>query len=249
METQQQSLSEKLLSRSLWIYAIVITLIFIFFYRCNQETISNLTTEVKELRKRPLDQDVKFWKDKFDNEHATVEQVHLTDSQMNEYVDSISKVLKIKEKQISNLTLIKTGLKINVPLIVEKRDTVYLPSENSVVYYEFKYKDKWIDVVGTTGTKNDSVHIAGNDTITNTDYWTRKWFLGSKTWHSDFTNSSPYVKIEGVRKVNRQIKDPTWIIAPSLQGGYQFNTRVDFTKPQFRFGVSIIYYPLSIKLR
>lgn len=243
------TLSEKILSRSVLIYAIVVSLLFVLFYKCHQQEIQSLSTEVEDLKKRPLEEDVKFWRDSFNNQHATVEQIELDKVQMNQYVDSISKILKIKSKQVESLTLIKTAFELRKPLIVEKKDTIYLPSEGSVAYYEFKFKDKWVDIIGTTGTKNDSIFIKGIDTITNTDYWTRKWFLGSKTWHSDFTNKSPYVKIEGVRKVNRQVKDPTWLIAPTINGHYPFSPELNFSKPQFGFGVSIIYYPLSIKLR
>lgn len=233
----KESVGERLLSRSALIYSILATLALVLLNYCHNQEVVALSTNVEELKKRPLDKDVTFWQDKYSNEHATVEEVVLERNQMKEYSDSISKLLKIKSKQIDQISIIEAKIDIKAPLIVVEGETIQEGVKFKV--QKFTYDDKpWLSINGFVGAPKDSVFVKGTDTIVNTQYWERKWFLGRKNWKSDISNVNKHIKITGIRTVGIRPKDPNFIIAPSITVIYPLGVVP---------GVSIVYYPLSLK--
>lgn len=241
--------SSSWLTKSVWTYAIIATIALIVLFKCSGEKIQGLTTTVTELQQRPLQSEVTYWVDKYDKEHAQVKKIALPAKNMEEYVASISRRLNIKPKQIDETALIETGIAVHVPLT-----TIPIKIDSSDCHKAYKidfHNTPWMDITGKVGLgkDRDSLNITGIDTIIKTNYWKRNWFLGPKTYWSDYSNANKYIKIKGVRTVGKEVKDPVFIIAPSLQLSYPLSKELDFLKPQLTIGFSIIYYPLSIKIR
>lgn len=228
----------------------------------NQQREKNSFEKLLNLTKDSLNKDVKFWKDKSNQEHATIEKIKLEKEAMQYYADSLAKVLKIKSKQVEEITTIKTKLKYSSQL---SKDTVY---RDSLIYVKdtsgkvidsnlskvpvrinFSKNDApWITIKGSVGDR-DSINVSGTDTLVKVDYWKRKWLLGQKRYYSDITNKNPYIHIEGYRVVElKQARQPVLTIGPSIQLGYPINN-IDWRKPQLQIGISIQYTPLSIKLK
>lgn len=237
--------------KAIWIYAILITIALIVFYNCKGGEIELLSTKVEELNKRPLEQDVKFWKDAFNVEHATVEQITLDNAAMNQYAAKLAAQLKIKPKQVDRVSTTKVDIIVDEPLVVED-DTTSIDTCGCRKFYKFSLdKAPWLTVKGVVSIdkSQNHIYITGTDTLVQTNTWKRNWFLGPKKYSSDISNKNPDIKISGIKVIGRRKNDPSWIIAPSFQLGYPVSTKLDWTAPQLMFGASIIYYPLSIKIR
>lgn len=246
-------------------YLLIGTLILLFLSirSCsNQRREKSSFEKLLNLTKDSLNKDVKFWKDKSNQEHATVERVKLEKEAMQYYADSLAKVLKIKSKQVEEITTVKSKLKYSGKL---SKDTVY---RDSLVYIKdtsgnvvdssitkiatrinfSKIDSPWIKIKGSVGDR-DSIEVSGIDTLVKVDYWKRKWLLGQKRYYSDITNKNPYIHIEGYRVVElRQARSPILTIGPSIQLGYPINN-INWRKSQLQIGISIQYTPLSIKLK
>lgn len=123
------------------IYAVLIVIIILLLKQCQKER-----NERKDMEKvgRLKDQSIKYWKDENGKEHATVEEIKASKKVIEYYfqekMDSISKILKIKEKQIQDFNEIKfiasgsgKGKVITRDSIVYVRDPndygVYVPKD------------------------------------------------------------------------------------------------------------------------
>lgn len=183
---------------------------------------------------KQIDMDgVKVWKDKYDNEHLRLEKIQIEKVVMEHYADSLASLLKIKPKQVQSVTNIKTQVELREKLVV---DTVYIDSTKS--YSTFKWSDKWMSIKGDIG-KSDSIYISGVDTLTKTDYWKRKWFLGRKHYYTDISNQNPYIKLNGFKAVElKQKSTPRLGIGPYV--GYDVLSK----KPSV--GISISYHLIRL---
>jgi hypothetical protein len=114
--------------------------------------------------------------------------------------------------------------------------TVYTTNTDLIVKFDTMYKDNYIEIEKT----KDSLRISMKDTFTKTEYWKRKWFLAPKQYYTDISNTNPYVKVEKITMMTAKKKTPTFIIG----GGVSYNPLVN----QFVPSITILYYPLTIKL-
>lgn len=194
--------------------------------------------------------EAKTWKDKYNQEHLQVKQYELEKAVFNKYVDSTAKLLNIKSKQIQSITQINSDLNIKLKNIFSK-DTSYRIAKDSsrvISQIDFKYKNplnkdvNWLNITGTIGDV-DSLDVTGKDSLQIVDYWKRLWLLGPKQFYVDVTNKNPFINPNQVKTVKPVYQEPTFILGPSLQGTY-LNQKV-----QFYPGVSLIYYPFSIKIK
>lgn len=219
------------------IITIAIVVLLTFPWNCDNKDIATQSKQVSD-KKIDLSQ-VQVWKDKYNNEHYKLERLQVDKSVLQAQTDSLAKLLKIKSKQIQSFTNIKSGIVIDKKVDYSvKHDTVWKDGKQIIIEYRpFSYKDKWIDIKGDLG-KNDSIHIKGTDTLTKTDYWKRKWFLGKKHYYSDFSNQNPYIKIQGLKQVEVKSTTSRWSIGPSFQLSARLGTPIQIVPS---IGVSLQY--------
>lgn len=218
---------------------LAFTVVVVCFRFCTN-TSPQITQQSKDVSDKKIDlSQVEIWKDKYNNEHYKLERLQVDEAVLQTHSDSLAKLLKIKSKQIQSYSFIKSGILIDKPLTTQTFiDTVYVNDQQQIVKYNaFYYQDKWIDIQGKVGNKNQ-IRISGSDTLTKVDYWKRKWFLGKKHYYSDFSNTNPYIKIQGLKQVESIVDKKRFSIGPYVGVGYQFN---DLSTPKVQFGLSLQY--------
>jgi hypothetical protein len=99
-----------------------------------------------------------------------------------------------------------------------------------------------LNITGTIGDV-DSLNITGKDSLQIVDYWERSWLLGPKQFYVDVTNKNPFINPNQVKSVKSIYREPTFVLAPSLQASYINSKFVSYP------GISLIYYPFSIKIK
>lgn len=223
----------------LLVVGIVVVGLLLQFKGCEDEVQKkDAIITHQDVKEKKLDlTSINEWKDKYNNTHKELSRIKVEKAVLQVYADSIAHILGIKSKQIEEITGVATDINVDKPLVViRKVDTVYRDSIVYVAYDEFNYKDKWIDIKGDIG-KTNSVQVSAKDTLTKVDYWKRNWFLGKKTYYSDFSNKNPYVDISGLKQVELDIKDKRWSIGPYIGVGYDVNE----SRPELNVGIGIQY--------
>lgn len=200
---------------------LVITILLILLLSSYLLIKSNY--EKNEIINQSIDRknEVVYWKDRFQKEHATVERIKIqNDKLMNEKVASLAKTLSVKPKNINSVSKFTTET---------KTPPIYI--------YDTFYKDPYIDI----RIIRDSVRMTLFDTLTKTEYSKRKNIFGKKRNYTDISNTNKYVKIKEPITIERgSTRSPKFIIGPSLTW--------DFINNRYTPGISILFYPVSIKL-
>jgi hypothetical protein len=203
----------------------------------------SISMQTKSLQQQKIDLTrAKVWQDKYNQTHIELERTKVDKAILEVQVDSLARILKIKPKQVESLTQIKSDINLDKPLTITNVVDTIQPKEKGQSpiinkYTKFQYKDKWIDIVGDVNHKN-KIKIQGQDTLTKTDYWKKKWFLGSRHYYSDISNKNPHINITGVKQVESDIKDTHWSVGPYIGVGYQAG---DFSRAQLSVGISLQY--------
>lgn len=186
--------------------------------------------ELEKTQKKEVDlSNTNQWKDKYNQLHIVLEKEQLSKEVFQNRVDSMSKLLDIKTKQINQITHIKQGLnikrKLNTDIIY---DTVFIDGESKVNQItNFNYSDRWIDIRGNIG-RSDSIYIKGVDTLIRTDYWKRSWLLGKKKHYVDFVNKNPYFEIQGLKEIELKKESSKWSVGPSIGIGVVYGQKIEF---------------------
>lgn len=163
------------------ILAIVLLISYILYFKTK--------TNVKLSNKPDVYTEVTTWKDKYNNEHATLQTALLEKDAFKKQVDSISEVLKVSKNNIDG-----------VLAVTSKTDTFFKPQyipiyENGKKYFGFEKKDNYLTLTGIIRDTNDiSINLQSFDTLHVVSYHKTK-FLGATTNYVDISNSSPYNKI------------------------------------------------------
>lgn len=229
---------------------IYISIIIVILLLITVDCKGNAGIVSSDTLSKDYSKDVKFWKDKYGEEHAQVEEITLQKDQFEAEVKKLSQVLKVSEKSITKVTKVVTKGQLSGKLtthttiptdtIKKQSGTIKNPLVQSTT---FEYEDKpWVSIKGEVGQK-DSIHLEINDTLTITNISKKKWFLARRRYFTDVSNKNPHIDIKGVRTLGKEVKEPNFILAPTMTLGYSPIS----PSPQIVFGVSIIYYPLSIK--
>lgn len=167
---------------------------------------------------------IAYWRDQFNREHAKTSQIEITDksqlpaSMQGEY-DSLLKLYRLKDKNLQEYTkaLIEARGHVDARLIAI-HDTFNSNSTDTIVGdLAFDYRDRYMDMSGVV--EADSVHInyAVEAPITVTQYWKRKWFLGSKQYFIDGYSDNPNVHISNLHEVRIKEKVPSrWGVGPMV---------------------------------
>jgi uncharacterized protein YoxC len=207
---------------------IVISILLAFFvFKLEQKKKSTpVTTELPNSK-------VNQWKDENKNLHSKVEILMQDNISKIKEIDSLRKVIKIKPKQV--IAYSSTGMELTVDAKPEVTRIDTLPQ----YHFNWHNADTSTHIWGTIGTKDDSIHAVITDTLKQLTYWKRTWFLGSKNYYQDITNTNKNIKVYGYKGTQLIKKEKQWSIGLDLQIGYPFNQPINFRKPVISAGISI----------
>lgn len=238
-----------------WVLGAILVLLFIFgcsyaIKSCkNKKFEDRISTQVGD----SLKSEIKLWRDKFGAEHISLKQSEADKYLLQSNLDKAQEQLGIKSKQVENLTDVTLSLKAKLKLKVDSQKIVYVKDTNGNSKEQnatfFSFEDlPWISVHGDVGF-TDTLTVQATDSLRKVDFWTRNWFLGPKTHYTDISHvNTKYISIPNVQNVSIRRKDPSIIIAPSISTGWN-PVNWNWNQPSVRVGVSVIYYPLSIRVR
>ena len=229
---------------------IVIALVLIFSIKGCTYALRELkdTKAVANFNDSLSNSKISYYKDLAGKEHATAENVAITSqAALRQLADSISHLTKgkIKGSDITavNKTINKT--QVDIKPTIDTIGTVKIPCKgDSIVVankFALKYHNPYIDVSGTVGTGDDSLHITAYDTLSRVDYQRKSWFLGPIHYYTDFSNTNPYVSTIGYKGVAFTSSTKyKWSVGPMLGIGYGFNS-LNLGKPVIIAGISVQY--------
>lgn len=187
-------------------------------------------------------QEVKYWKDESGNAHATIKKVMYEKEQMKSEVDSIAKVLKIKPKKIIQYVQatakIDTIIKPEYTTVVIK-DTIKIGDTtrvDSTIGYKLDYRDSvFLSIKGVVPSK-EGLQVKAQATLSVTDYWKRKWFLGKKKYYFDIGTDNPYITFTNAKSLTLR-PPPKLRIRPGIGVGINYNQTTHKLSPGFQFGI------------
>lgn len=162
--------------------------------------------------------EVQLWKDKYNREHATLTQVQLDKESFKKQVDSISKILDVKAKNISGVTSITT-----------KTDTVLYPKLvyiDSLKSFGFSKKDNYLALSGVIRSDSSlKIDLGLRDTLDIVSYKKTKFF--KTTYGVDVSNRNPYNHIVSGYSYSQSEKIKRFGIGPVVMYD-PFNNKVQY---------------------
>jgi uncharacterized protein YoxC len=209
--------------------AMIFSMLIILFIKSCKHTkeTSPVTTEITGGK-------VEQWNDENKNLHAKVQILMQDNISKIKEIDSLRKIIKIKPKQVIAYSSTAGEFTIDAKPSVTRLDWDTIPT------YKFDLQENSdTHIWGTTGTNNDSIHAVITDTLKQLTYWKRAWFLGSKNYYEDITNTNKNIKVYGYKGTQLIKKEKQWSIGIDLQIGYPFNQPINFRKPVISAGISI----------
>jgi hypothetical protein len=110
--------------------------------------------------------------------------------------------LKKNMKNLETAYNIQTRVVDSVRTKLEKIQLYYINNKGDTTYYQgmsFKYHDEFtkIDAIQVT-LDSIKVNYSVAVPITGDVYWSRKWFLGKKTYKAEVVSSNPHVQIDKI---------------------------------------------------
>ena len=132
-------------------------------------------------------------------------------------LDTISKALNIKEKQVVDLTRINFTLKAE-----NLKASKALDSQQRLTYY---YKDKYVNLAfrpSADSTDKGEFDFEYNADITVTQYWKRKWLLAKQKSFVDIYSNDKRATINGVERLTVAQNEPVFGLRLQARGIYSF---------------------------
>lgn len=193
--------------------------------------------------------------DQFGSEHVTISaaeniypsSIFKQPAVSTGLLDTVAMALKIKTKQVEELT------RINSTLNVKNARAYY--SIDSLKRRTIQYRDKYVSIAYTPDTTDT---IAGTfdfkyaADIKIAQYYKRNWFLGAKKSYIDVWSQDNRVTINGVDRFQVQQKEPAFglrVQASSTfhpkNGIYGFGGGARIDLGRFSVNPNYIYYPRS----
>lgn len=168
-------------------------------------------------------------------------------------MDTTALAIGIQKKQIETL------LQINATLRAENLRATQMIASNGIKSYI--YKDRFVNLKYTPSQTKDSLDAGQFDFTYNADlnitqYWKRKWFLGSKKSYIDIYSNDSRTTVNGVKQLTVQQKDPAFGLRIQAAANYNPQTgsigvgpaaRVDIGR--FSVQGNYTYYPESSRWR
>ena len=162
---------------------------------------------------------IKYSKDVNGNTHAEKQVAEADIKSLHDVygntIDSLTKLLKIKDKQLQSYTGISTKDTGTVKLRV---DTIYT---DSISQYNFNYKDKWLTI---NGYLNQDSHLdyTINDSLGITVYNKKQGLFKSPVTIINVYSLNPREKINGITNFQILTKTPSRF-GLGLYAGYGWN--------------------------
>lgn len=168
-------------------------------------------------------------------------------------MDTTSLALGIQKKQIENL------LQINATLRAENLKANQVIAANGSKSYV--YKDKFVNLKYTPPITQDSLDAGNfdfsyNADLTITQYWKRKWFLGSKKSYIDIYSNDRRTTVNGVKQLTVQQKDASFGLRAQATlninpetGSYGVGPAVRIDLGRFSVQGNYTWYPESSRWR
>lgn len=144
--------------------------------------------------------------------HDVITQQVVEKEEQKEYVDSLTKVLKVKEKDLESVTKaasgIDTGFSSNTNIEYRPKDTIYSVHK----------KDNWIDISAYAGRDSGKILLSLKDTLTYTTLTKSRLFSTKR--YVDIYHSNPYINTTSAYSLSFKEKQPFMIIGPYVGYGY-----------------------------
>lgn len=191
---------------------------------------------------------IKTWKDKYGQEHVRAENLAVHDAAMTDLADSVGKILKVKPDRVSSVSHTDGVAIVKATPIIDSTETkvVACPigdTVKTVQAFNFHWSDTWTVISGRVGIGGvNNINVTMTDTLKSASYWTRKWFLGKKTYFTDLVNTNPHVQLTGYKGVTlagETANEKMWSVGPAIGVGYAPGSTL--SKPAFWAGVTIQY--------
>ncbi|WP_437918598.1 hypothetical protein [Sphingobacterium sp. LRF_L2] len=221
---------------------LVLTLIYFFLSPKSEdrpEVIPKESREYVDLKVKEVSKSI----DEKGFDHAVMEALQnevrslrqLNSNSRNE-VDSVKKLLKLKDKQLISYTSINTTI----------RDTVLIPI--LVGDTSYRYTDKYASiehVLSKDSSKPGYFNFSYNADVNYAEYWKKKNFLSKKKHYIDFWISDPRATINGIKRVKIEANSPSFKVDVNALGLYfkGLNVGLDgqIKLGRFRVGGGYIY--------
>lgn len=197
------------------------------------------------------DAQIGYWKSKDSVEHAVLIQTILTGNQaqivFKSKLDSISNVLKIKNKQITEYISIieKTKGEVNSKVdTVYKTTTITIKGKDSIIhtvdYLTTNFKDHWLELTAKISNGNFNAQYTLTDSLTIVGFWKKKNFFSKKNYYIDISSSNPNAHILNTQNL-KITSSPEHKIGLGVFGGYGLGISNSGVKPQVMVGVGVYY--------
>lgn len=123
-------------------------------------------------------------------EHSAIptQVLDLSDTQHKRIIDSLAKIIKVKDSQIKGLEQYVSRIDTT---FVTKSTPVYIGKDTA---YKVSKVDAWVNIEAIAGKDTGSIHFSAIDTLTRTEVHKTPLIGKSKTY-VDLTNASPYVHV------------------------------------------------------
>lgn len=191
---------------------------------------------------------IKTWKDKYGQEHVRAENLAVHDAAMAELADSVGKLLNVNPDRVSSISHIDGVAVVKAVPTIDSTETTKeaCPIGDTVKIvqaFDFHWGDSWTSISGRVGIGGvNNINVTMSDTLKQSSYWSRKWFLGKKTYYTDLTNTNPHVKLTGYKGetlAGENANEKLWSIGPAIGVGYGPGSAIN--KPSFWAGVTVQY--------
>lgn len=165
--------------------------------------------------------------DKYGSAHAVIkatENTHKDRSAIMHNFDTLINALKVKNKQVEELTRIKTTL------VAEKLQAIEIIDSLTGIK-KYSYKDKYVSIkynptIDTNKFKHGSFDFSYDADLRIAQYWKRKWLLANKVYYIDIWSEDPRLTIRGVERFKIKPQEPIADLRVQLASAYypEFNS-------------------------
>lgn len=186
---------------------LIVALIFLtggamIVKKCGAQKEKKQVTQIAQIKKDSTE----HYRDLWNTEHAKRLVIQGDAKTLNVFYadkfDSICKRLRIKEKQLKDIS----------EVVAQSKGTFVTPLQSYTVTptdtptglpigwtgKTFNWQDSFLHETGFIDSSNIYVTYSMNLPITITNYWKRRWFLGKKRYYIDGYSDNPNVTIQGL---------------------------------------------------
>jgi len=200
------------------ILLLIILCAYLFFFQEKERVVERVPEEIVKTVEVEVDRIVtKIDKEGF--QHAVMSEVEnvtrsrdsLADSAKAE-IDSITKLLNIKDKQLKEYISYSTSLKDSLLIANSKTDT------------SFTYSDRYANIEFVFDTvKQPYFNFSYDANVNYATYWKRDWIFGKKKGYIDFWISDPRATINGVKRLKIEQPQKTFGLNINASSYYDYN--------------------------